>query len=573
MTATVTLNLPTGMQIGLALEFPDETLKPLGARSLRSVMTFSAGMGYIIATPLSTAIGRRPVVLIASATVTLMTLWAAMAGNFYQLMAATCVQGISGGATFAVAILIIVDATFIHERPYAFAVFWAFGTFFVNCLHMALPFFLKPSVLWRPVYLAWCGGLLAVFIISYCFIPETYFIRPAVALNGRVLVQSSTEKVRIYDSWEAVPCGPDCPHNHDETPGPSDWALRRQIERAPGTQWESGLVVYAQMLLCMCNPLLVWVSLLSATILSGVIFTTLMLEGHFEHNLPHDEVRMSGVYRGAAAIIGSLLAIPASGPLISLSIRYFTLRNGGTRHAEVYLPGFRASGALERTLQVLLAMGSSSGGSAVLYYVSYGLCMFSYVSGRGGGRVVDHRGVPAMGVGVAGGAVLCAGHGGVRHRNQPHGVGEEGGQCAVEPRDSGAGAGHRSACRADCVLGQDGAAVYPRKMERVDQGGDSASVSVNHLRPGEDRYIGRENRGAGTPGAYYVPAQGQYGPWHLQVSFRVYTLLPYLPYLPRYLGTLSGCIIHALFPTSFTVVVFLVSSCCSPCGTCQGQNH
>ncbi|KAM0495181.1 hypothetical protein D7B24_006575 [Verticillium nonalfalfae] len=382
MTATVTLNLPTGMQIGLALEFPDETLKPLGARSLRSVMTFSAGMGYIIATPLSTAIGRRPVVLIASATVTLMTLWAAMAGNFYQLMAATCIQGISGGATFAVAILIIVDATFIHERPYAFAVFWAFGTFFVNCLHMALPFFLKPSVLWRPVYLAWCGGLLAVFIISYCFIPETYFIRPAVALNGRVLVQSSTEKVRIYDSWEAVPCGPDCPHNHDETPGPSDWALRRQIERAPGTQWESGLVVYAQMLLCMCNPLLVWVSLLSATILSGVIFTTLMLEEHFEHNLPRDEVRMSGVYRGAAAIIGSLLAIPASGPLISLSIRYFTLRNGGTRHAEVYLPGFVLPVLSSALCQVLLAMGSSSGGSAVLYYVSYGLCMFSYVSGE-----------------------------------------------------------------------------------------------------------------------------------------------------------------------------------------------
>ncbi|CRK47163.1 hypothetical protein BN1723_007388 [Verticillium longisporum] len=136
------------------------------------------------------------------------------------------------------------------------------------------------------------------------------------------------------------------------------------------------------MLLCMCNPLLVWVSLLSATILSGVIFTTLMLEEHFEHNLPRDEVRMSGVYRGAAAIIGSLLAIPASGPLISLSIRYFTLRNGGTRHAEVYLPGFVLPVLSSALCQVLLAMGSSSGSSAVLYYVSYGLCMFSYVSGE-----------------------------------------------------------------------------------------------------------------------------------------------------------------------------------------------
>ncbi|KAM0285350.1 hypothetical protein ACHAQH_001539 [Verticillium albo-atrum] len=382
MTATVTLNLPTGMQIGLALEFPDDTLKPFGIRSLRSAMTFSAGMGYIVAIPISTATGRRPAVLVASATIALMTLWAAMARDFYQLMAATCFQGIAGGATFALAILIIVDATFIHERPYAFAVFWAFGAFFVNCLHMALPFFLKPSVRWRPVYLAWFGGCLAIFILAYSFIPETYFIRPAVALNGRILVQSSTEKVHIYDNWEAVPCGPDCPHNHDDIPGPSDWAMRRRIERAPGTKWESAWVVYAQMLLCMCNPLLVWVSLLSATILSGVIFNTLMIEEYFEYTLPPDEVRMSGVYRGAAAIIGSVLAIPASGPLIGLSIRYFTLRSGGTRHAEVYLPGFVLPVLSSALSQSLLAMGSSSGGPAVLFYVSYGLCMFSYVSGE-----------------------------------------------------------------------------------------------------------------------------------------------------------------------------------------------
>ncbi|KAM0334191.1 hypothetical protein ACHAQA_001211 [Verticillium albo-atrum] len=274
-----------------------------------------------------------------------------------------------------------MDATFIHERPYAFAFFWASGTFLAKCFHMPMPFVVNPNAQWRHVYQAWFGPCFVVFLLTF-LIPETYFIRPAVALDGRILVQSSTEKIQIYDNWESVPCGPDCPHNHDATSDAYGWTQRLRVKRAPGTDWKSAWATYAQMVLCLCNPLLIWVSLLSAVFLSGVIFNTLMVESYFVQRLSADELKISGLFLGFSTIIASTIAVPASGPLIAWLVRYFTLRNDGTRHAEVYLPAFVLpviSGALG---QGLLALASSREGSAVVLYVAYGLSVFSYVSGE-----------------------------------------------------------------------------------------------------------------------------------------------------------------------------------------------
>lgn len=71
---------------------------PFGVQSLSSAMTLFTGLGYLIGIPLSTAVGRRPIVLSAAVLTTLSTLWAGYAGSFCQLIAALSLQGLAAGS-------------------------------------------------------------------------------------------------------------------------------------------------------------------------------------------------------------------------------------------------------------------------------------------------------------------------------------------------------------------------------------------------------------------------------------------------------------------------------------------
>lgn len=71
---------------------------PFGVQSLSSAMTLFTGVGYLIGIPLSTAVGRRPIVVGAAVVTTLSTLWAGYAGSFLQLIAALSLQALAAGS-------------------------------------------------------------------------------------------------------------------------------------------------------------------------------------------------------------------------------------------------------------------------------------------------------------------------------------------------------------------------------------------------------------------------------------------------------------------------------------------
>jgi hypothetical protein len=275
----------------------------------------------------------------------------------------------------------VMDATFIHERPMSFTIFWGVGGVLPAIAFLPFPFVMDPRTQWRPMFYIWFVPCLVAHILTLLFVPETYFVRPAVAFDGRVLVQSSTEKVEIYDDWESMPCGPHCPHSHvHEEPGKSTWFSRIRIRRAPGTSVKGGIATYVQMFLCLTNPLLIWVSLLSAAILSGVIYMGLTLPNHLGETLPHDEGGDISIFLGVATVIGCFVAIPTTGPLITWCTKYFTLRCGGTRHAEFFLPGFVLP-VIASSLSVgLFGLAMANNWAPGMYYFAFGLRTFAYVS-------------------------------------------------------------------------------------------------------------------------------------------------------------------------------------------------
>lgn len=275
----------------------------------------------------------------------------------------------------------VLDATFIHERPMAMSLFWCIGSAIIKLFLVILPFTTDLETQWRPVYQTWFAACLIAFVVALLFLPETFFLRPPVALDGRILVQSATEKVQIYDDWSEISSNMDSKPLPD-VPNRSTFFHGMKIQRAPGTTWKSLPAVYMQMLLCLCNPLIIWVALLSASILSGVVYLNLTQPGTLISPPWSQDPEKVSIYLGVSGILGSLLAIPATGPLITWSTRFFSLRNDGTRHAEVYLPGFILP-VLSGVLSVgLFYLVTANEWSALWHYIASSLSIISYVSGN-----------------------------------------------------------------------------------------------------------------------------------------------------------------------------------------------
>jgi hypothetical protein len=133
-----------------------------------------------------------------------------------------------------------------------------------------IPEMLRGSSNWRNFFAVMVGPSALSFLLSFLFVPETFFLRPAVAFDGRVLVQSGSEKVQIYDDWEDLPSGTALP-DFAEWRSPLSWFKLLSIRRPVGASWEAMIKCYPQILLCLCNPLLFWVAVLNTLSCGGMM--------------------------------------------------------------------------------------------------------------------------------------------------------------------------------------------------------------------------------------------------------------------------------------------------------------
>ncbi|KAK7224828.1 hypothetical protein V2G26_012831 [Clonostachys chloroleuca] len=337
VVACFEVNLPGLLMRAVQNEFEKDGIERASFQALSSAMTLFTGFGYLLGIPLSTAVGRRPVFVGAAALTSVSTLWAGWAPSFWHLLASLCFQALAVGAAVGMCLLILIDATFIHERPNALSLFWCVGSVFIKLSILVLPFIADLNTCWRTVYQVWLGPCLIAAVGLLLFVPETYFLRPPVSLDGRILVQSSSEKVEVYKDWGRYET--DTPERPlPALPASSRFWSRLKISRAPGTTWSAAVAAYMQMILCILNPLTFWVSLLTGIILSGVVFLNLSQPSVLAQSTQDPEA--VSMWLGVAGIIGSILAFPVTGPLANWCARYYSLRNGGVRHAEVYLPAF-----------------------------------------------------------------------------------------------------------------------------------------------------------------------------------------------------------------------------------------
>ncbi|KAF5022847.1 hypothetical protein F66182_5080 [Fusarium sp. NRRL 66182] len=372
------INAPGLIVAGLQHEFTQDDMNPFNLRSMSSAMTLFTGIGYLIAIPMSTAVGRRPVLVGASVVTVLSTFWAGHIESYLELLASFAFQALAAGASISMCVLILMDATFIHERPTALSLFWCIGAVFIKISLMLVSLTIDLNNNWRSLYNVWSIPCLASSIMVLVCVPETYFLRPPVALDGRVIVQSSSEKVQVYGGWDEVE---NIRMDRPLPDVPSSWSFwsHFKLERAPGAKCGSMLTTYGQMLLCILNPLTFWVSLLAGVILSGVILLSLTQPAVL---IKHQSPRTVEVLFGVSGIVGAILAFPFTGPFATCFTRYYSFRKGGIRHAEVYLFLFAVPVFCALVSVLVNGLAIMNNWPLACLYITSALSMMSYLTGN-----------------------------------------------------------------------------------------------------------------------------------------------------------------------------------------------
>jgi hypothetical protein len=282
----------------------------------------------------------------------------------------------------------LIDLTFIHERPLAIAAFWSLGGVLTLVFLANLPVIVDVNSDFHSVYRGLAVPSIIMLIVMFFFVPETYFLRPPVAFDGRVLVQSGTEKVRMYEEWWDVPGGDNRSIQAMENGLPSLSDLPVHTWRVtPLRIWKRSIcepraaaASFVQIFLCVANPLVFWVTLLNAINFAGMMsigtgFPVRMAQDPY--NLP--QAAIARVNFSAAA--GALLALPATCYMLNNVMKRLTLRNKGIRHAEFYLPAFVVP-VVSGTVSVFIyGFAARDQWHPAAYHIAYGLNAFSYVSG------------------------------------------------------------------------------------------------------------------------------------------------------------------------------------------------
>lgn len=322
-------------------------------------------------------------------------------------------------------LLQVIDLTFIHERPLAIASFWTIGAFMSLVPLGELPDMFDTTKEWRAPYktTAIVAGLITVLI--FLFVPETYFRRPPVAFDGRVLVQSGTEKVAIYDEWCEIP---------ETTTTTTGNAFTRAIDATfatpavadlPAHTWRvsslalwrrsiadprAAVACFVQVFLCLGNPLVFWIALLNAVNFGGMMsigtgFPVVLAAP------PYDLPPAAVSHINVTAACSCLLALPAAWLLLDRATRRLTRRNRGVRHAEFYLPAFALPVASGAASVFVYGFAAGGGWPPALYHVAYGLNAFSFVTGSIANTVWVTESLPrwaAPAVAVVGGVSYIA---------------------------------------------------------------------------------------------------------------------------------------------------------------------
>ncbi|KAF2686583.1 MFS general substrate transporter, partial [Lentithecium fluviatile CBS 122367] len=362
-------------------DFKDEESHPWTLETVVTAPTLFMGIGALLWVPLSLALGRRPVFLLAALLNFVATLGAGYSRTLRELLFFVCLLGLGEGFALTPAFLMVIDLTFIDQRPKAIAAFWSVAGFIGVSSLSLVPYFSNHGEDWHLFYRRWAPMTGSALVLAYLLYPETYFKRPTVAFNGLILLQSATEKLTVYEDHETE-ASPDLykdlpgyPFAPDSKPS---ILQRLGLARSPFASFTSMGACYAQILFCFLNPLIFWVLLASIFNFAGMMFigaTYARILSAPPYSLPSSLL----IHVNNASALGSLLGYPCAGIAVGALIKRLVKRNKGVLEAEHYLIAYILPVLAGAASTLLYGLAVHHTLHFTVYYLAYGLNGFSWV--------------------------------------------------------------------------------------------------------------------------------------------------------------------------------------------------
>ncbi|KAH7095543.1 major facilitator superfamily domain-containing protein [Paraphoma chrysanthemicola] len=377
--SAVSLTVAQAMSVllgAIAEDFVADNLGPWHLETLVTAPTLFMAIGAFLWVPLSIGVGRRPAFLLASLVMMLATIGAGYASTFHQLLACSCFHGLGEGFALSTAMLIVIDLTFVGDRPSTMACLWAVAGFFGTTFVAIIPYMSDQGRQWRLFYHIWSAPTTIAFLLVFFLFPETYFKRPTVAFDGLIVMQSATEKLTVFKDVEAES---EIYRDLPQPPKTDDWLGKYSFSRSPFASWTSMGWCYVQIALCIVNPLIFWVFIAAGVNFAGMLFIG-STHGRILSAPPYNLSTALITPVNLSCAIGGLLAWPIGIPPVNAVLDRLAKRNRGVREAEHFLVLFVLPVITGAMSTLLYGLAVHYKLHYVSYYFAYGLNGFSWVA-------------------------------------------------------------------------------------------------------------------------------------------------------------------------------------------------
>jgi len=223
----------------------------------------------------------------------------------------------------------IADVFFLHERGTVMALYTSFLSVGVAFGIIICGLITKDHD-WRVIYQVAAALVGFVLLLAFFTFPETAYIREREPLEEEIHRQPSSagEKPDISATSDVERATRPIP------PKQSYWESLKIFHRTLTDEGFLKLVIRPLGLICL--PPVLWAALVESVTIGFLVAVTSNVDVAFEAAYGFQSYQVGLCF--FAAVIGSILGIPAGGHLGDMTADYFTRRNGGIRDPEMRLP-------------------------------------------------------------------------------------------------------------------------------------------------------------------------------------------------------------------------------------------
>ncbi|KAJ4394047.1 hypothetical protein N0V93_003264 [Gnomoniopsis smithogilvyi] len=286
---------------------------------LATIPLLSNGFATYLLVPLSTAVGRRPVLILTSTLAWTSGFWAGASTSLYSHIGARVFHGLGSGAVEALIPLIIQDLLFIHQRNKAMAaVFAAQGPMIIT--FGILGPWIAVHYTWRWLYFITSGFGIVAWILLLVYVPESRKARSKEELAGMKLWDYAPGKSR-----------PDLDY--------VSYAKRSRWDDVGflqyGIMWREAGNSMVATVKTIIFPAIIWTTLLQAV--TGIIMGAtgqVLSFALLGAGIPFELTGLANL----SQILSTGLIFLIGGPLADKVNNWITRRRGGIREPENQLP-------------------------------------------------------------------------------------------------------------------------------------------------------------------------------------------------------------------------------------------